>query len=143
MRRAAGYILFHREAGETRFLLLRNAHHGTWSFPKGHLEPGEDLATGARREVREETAIEAWRHVPGFEARLAYTVKKEDRPGATEDYRKEVVLFLGETPDRSWQRSSEHDAGDWYTASGVLERLGPPDLKDAFSRCVAFLETLP
>ena len=31
---------------------------GTWSFPGGHLEFGEDIFTCARREVMEETGVE-------------------------------------------------------------------------------------
>ena len=30
-----------------------------WSFPKGHVEPGETLLQAASRETREETGIEA------------------------------------------------------------------------------------
>lgn len=30
-----------------------------WSLPKGHIEPGESSEQAARREVREETGIEA------------------------------------------------------------------------------------
>lgn len=32
---------------------------GLWSIPGGHIEPGEKAAEAARREVREETSIEA------------------------------------------------------------------------------------
>jgi 8-oxo-dGTP diphosphatase len=44
-------------AGKRVLLGLRkNAHGtGTWSFPGGHLEYGEDVGTCAVREVREET----------------------------------------------------------------------------------------
>jgi 8-oxo-dGTP diphosphatase len=44
-------------AGKRVLLGLRkNAHGmGTWSFPGGHLEYGEDVETCAVREVREET----------------------------------------------------------------------------------------
>ena len=38
-------------------LMIRVNHH--WSFPKGHLEPGETAAQAAKRETREETGIDA------------------------------------------------------------------------------------
>jgi ADP-ribose pyrophosphatase YjhB (NUDIX family) len=37
---------------------------GLWSFPGGRTEPGESAEATARRELREETGIEAGRLVP-------------------------------------------------------------------------------
>lgn len=44
----------------------RTAAHGagSWSFPGGHLEPGEHPAEGAARELAEETGLEATSVVP-------------------------------------------------------------------------------
>jgi len=54
---SAGGVVFRREAGATRFLLIRDSYRN-WGFPKGHLEPGEPPAEAARREVTEETGLE-------------------------------------------------------------------------------------
>ena len=53
--RASGTVLYRTDGDELLFLLLENAIHGAWGFPKGHLEQGEDLEEGARRECLEET----------------------------------------------------------------------------------------
>jgi len=44
-------------AGPEGVLLLRHKRLGIWVQPGGHLEPGEDLAEGARREAAEETGL--------------------------------------------------------------------------------------
>jgi 8-oxo-dGTP pyrophosphatase MutT (NUDIX family) len=53
---SAGGIVFRRERGKPRYLLIRDSYRN-WGFPKGHLEPGEEPATAALREVGEETGL--------------------------------------------------------------------------------------
>jgi 8-oxo-dGTP pyrophosphatase MutT (NUDIX family) len=54
---SAGGIVFRRqEAGEVRFLLIKDSY-GNWGFPKGHLEDGESPADAALRETAEETGL--------------------------------------------------------------------------------------
>jgi 8-oxo-dGTP pyrophosphatase MutT (NUDIX family) len=51
----AGAVTFRIDAGGPEFLLVRakkDPQH--WIFPKGHIEPGEDSADTALRELREE-----------------------------------------------------------------------------------------
>ncbi|MDJ0740321.1 MAG: Nudix family hydrolase [Gammaproteobacteria bacterium] len=54
--------------GEGRVLLAKRpdgAHQGgLWEFPGGKLEPGEDIAVGLRRELREELGVDPLRHRP-------------------------------------------------------------------------------
>ena len=54
---SAGGVVFRREGGVTRFLLIRDSYRN-WGFPKGHLEAAEPPAEAARREVTEETGLE-------------------------------------------------------------------------------------
>jgi 8-oxo-dGTP pyrophosphatase MutT (NUDIX family) len=57
---SAGGIVFRLERGKPRYLLIRDSYRN-WGFPKGHLEPGEEAATAAVREVREETGVRSLR----------------------------------------------------------------------------------
>jgi 8-oxo-dGTP pyrophosphatase MutT (NUDIX family) len=55
---SAGGVVF-RRAGDgagPRYLLIHDGH-GNWGFPKGHVEPGEEPAAAARREITEETGL--------------------------------------------------------------------------------------
>jgi len=48
--------------GDVEILLVRRRappFEGYWSFPGGHVEPGEPLLEAARRELEEETGVEA------------------------------------------------------------------------------------
>ena len=51
-----GYFIKYNEKGEAQ-LLVFTAPDLSWRFPGGTVEPGEDLAEGLRRELREETGI--------------------------------------------------------------------------------------
>jgi 8-oxo-dGTP pyrophosphatase MutT (NUDIX family) len=54
---SAGVVVVRPVDGDWRVLLLRVYNY--WDCPKGVVEPGEDPLNAARREVREETGIDA------------------------------------------------------------------------------------
>ena len=54
----AGIIPMHFCGDDIRILLVRGKQSGKWGFPKGHLEPNEDLIGTAIREMKEETNID-------------------------------------------------------------------------------------
>ncbi len=54
---SAGGVVFRRTPDNgVVFLLIRDSYRN-WGFPKGHVEPGEESAAAARREVAEETGL--------------------------------------------------------------------------------------
>ena len=55
--RSCGAVVYKREYDRTLFLLERMVQ-GHISLPKGHMEAGETEEETARREIREETALE-------------------------------------------------------------------------------------
>lgn len=56
-RLSAGVVIVRDTPEGLRYLLLRAYRH--WDFPKGMVEPGEEPMAAARREVAEETGIDA------------------------------------------------------------------------------------
>ena len=53
---SAGGVVFRRSDDGLLVLVIRDAYKN-WGFPKGHVEPGEDAAGAAVREVAEETGL--------------------------------------------------------------------------------------
>ena len=108
-----------------RVLLLRL--YGSWDFPKGRVEPGEDALAAARREVREETTVDdlqfAWGEIHidtapyGREHKVArYFVART----ATANISLPVNPELGRPEHHEWRWF------DWDAAEQrVAERLWP------------------
>jgi len=59
--RAAGGVVVRVpvSAAAPEVLVVHRVAHDDWSLPKGHLDPGEDDAEAAVREVAEETGVSA------------------------------------------------------------------------------------
>lgn len=55
---AAGGLVVRPDGEDSvELVVIHRPHRGDWSFPKGHLEPGETPETAALREVEEETGL--------------------------------------------------------------------------------------
>jgi 8-oxo-dGTP diphosphatase len=59
VRAAGGVITRAGDDGTPEVLVVHRPRYDDWSFPKGKLDPGEDDAAAALREVHEETGCRA------------------------------------------------------------------------------------
>ena len=110
---SAGAVVFYR-GEDIKYLLLFSTFCG---FPKGHIEPGEQEAQAALREIREEAALQV-KLIDGFRHMEEYTYERkgEQRP-------KRVIYFLGEAFDCNSQLSHEHTQMAWFSYDEALARL--------------------
>jgi deoxyribose-phosphate aldolase len=116
MRRefSGGGVVFRRDGDAALFLLIKD-RFGRWTFPKGHIDPGETAEQAARREVAEETGlvtvrshgkirtIQYWFHWRGDRVlkRVAYYLFEASRP-------QEICLQTAEgISDHMWARGEE------------------------------------
>ncbi len=72
---SAGGVLVRHVRGKDEVCLILRDRHGrpVWGLPKGHLEPGEDAAAAAQREVREETGWDGAIAAPLGDVRYTFT----------------------------------------------------------------------
>ncbi|MEG1687795.1 MAG: NUDIX domain-containing protein [Angelakisella sp.] len=96
--KSCGALVFRKNEQSYDLVLLRHRFGGHWSFPKGHVELGENEHQTALREVREETGIHI-RLVEGFRESVEYFPK----PGV----KKQVVYFLGKALEETLVRQEE------------------------------------
>ena len=136
---AAGVVLYRDSAQGARFLLLRNARHGTWAFPKVHADPGESNDDCARREVREETGDIGFELVDGFRHVVRYRVPDKAAGARGGGYDKEVTYFLGRLTRGEPELSKEHAEARWATAEearALLQHAGNVEVLEAAVRAL-------
>ena len=88
--KSCGTVIFRKARGKYAVLLIKNKYTDCWSFPKGHVEPGENEYQTAIRETREETGIDV-KIENGFRMESNYLIGKK------KNIEKTVVYFTALT----------------------------------------------
>jgi len=100
--KSCGAVVYRYNGDSLELLLIRHRFGGHWSFPKGHVEEGENEFQTALREVKEETNLSI-RLRDGFRECVEYFPKPY--------IKKQVVYFLGlslgDEPRRQEEEISE------------------------------------
>lgn len=122
---SAGAIVFR---GDT-VLMIRVGSR--WSFPKGHLEPGETLLQAASRETREETGIEA-------ELLEEYPLPV---PSAREDDRRTVWFYPARYRKGELRtQQSEVSEAVWVKLSDAAEKITFAPDRAVFLKALAIIK---
>lgn len=132
--KSCGALVFRRDGDKIYVLMIRHKAGGHRSFPKGHVEAGEDEHATAVREVEEETAVSI-----RIRSSFRETVHYSPAVGVV----KEVVYFLaftdqtevspreGEIAEVDWVPIEKAEASlthenDRVVFRAALKRIGNP-----------------
>ena len=115
-----------REASEQLIAVVRLRKDKSWVLPKGKLKPGEDALACARREVMEETGLDARRHaLTDWRLENEYEIFEEWRwryaPGVTRNTEHVFGLMLP-APVEVRISPREHLAQAWLPWWEAAER---------------------
>src|SRR6266508_997804 len=124
--RSSGAVIVNPEG---RTLLLCLEHEGTWSLPKGTVEPGETLEQTALREVHEETGLEVRLIRPLHEVSYSFYW-----PPAGVNYHKTVAYFLAEPVGGEVRPEPGFEEARWVTHEEALRLLRWPNDRDVVSK---------
>jgi dATP pyrophosphohydrolase len=142
-------IVVHRPASTgSEFLVLERSpeRQGYWHLVAGALDEGEDEASAAARELREETGLA----VPVWDLGLRYLYALEEEPpevrarfspGVTAIA---VSAFVAEAPP-GWEPvlDEEHVDYRWCTADEACKLLRYPEPRDALEKVARRLAETP
>lgn len=118
-RKSCGVIPYRHCLGRTEYLILLQTSN-SWSFPKGHMEPGETEPQTALRELYEETGLTATL-LPDAFVTAQYKI-----PPLTQ---KQVTLFLGHVQGKLTLQEKEITDCRWVTAEELPNYLHPDTCK--------------
>ena len=135
---SAGCVIFYGKWQDVEYLLLyRKAspgHREFWGFPRGEVEPNETEQETARREVKEETSLDA-KILPEFKHELEFFFKEKG-----ELVRKKNIFFVGQVETKDVKLSKEHNAFEWFSYDDAISRLKFKTQKETLIKAHDFLE---
>lgn len=118
----AGAIVLNQVNPELIVLLYR-AKQKDWSFPKGHVEEGEEIAETTRREVREET---------GLPVRLLSKLSPMEYEHPAGDMVVVYMFLMQSENDSALKPETLDDKVIWFNFKEVYEKLSYDNIKNYY-----------
>lgn len=119
----AGGIVIKEDGGQKFILLVYRKKENDWSFPKGHVEPGEEIQKTVLREIEEETGLKT-EIVNELEPNKYIDSKTGD---ATITY-----MYLLRAITNDLKPEYEGDEVEWVKFDEIRDRLSYDSLKEYF-----------
>jgi len=120
---SAGGVIVKGRGRDCRVCLIARRRDGAlvWGLPKGHVEPGEALATCAQREVSEETGLRGALTVKLGTIAYAFTEPPRRRVFKTVHFY--LLRYLEGSPEG---HDAEVDQAAWFSLDEARARLAYP-----------------
>mgnify|MGYP002764401465 CR=1 FL=1 len=113
--KSCGAIVYRKSHGNIEILLIKHVNSGHWSFPKGHVEGTETEVETAKREIKEETAIDVLID-PTFRETVSYFPKR--------DTQKTVVYFIARAKNYDFfPQAEEISEIRWVDIGHVVRKM--------------------
>lgn len=131
IRECGGAVVVNKDGN----ILVANRFGHTWTFPKGHIDPGEDALAAAERETKEETGVSDLTLIKELGSCARHKIGKEGK-GEDTSVLKRYTYFLFTTDQMELAPEDDtHPEARWVPREKVTGMLTHP--KDAaFFECV-------
>jgi ADP-ribose pyrophosphatase YjhB (NUDIX family) len=126
--RSAGGVVTN---GDGKILVV--SQRGTsWSLPKGHIDPGEDALTAAKREIAEESGIGELELIGELGTYQRYRIGVNGQEDRSE--LKSITMFLFKTNENTLKPTDpDNPEARWVARNDVANLLTHPKDREFFS----------
>ena len=130
--KSCGAIVYKKENNEYKFLLVYQ-NNGHYSFPKGHVEIGENEIETALREIKEETNLSV-KIDDGFRYSIEYLVEQKN-------VMKDAVYFVA-TPisDKLQAQEGEINECIWCSYEEAYEKLKFDNIREVLKKAYNYIK---
>lgn len=119
-------------------VLVVNQRGNSWSLPKGHLDPGEDALTAAKREIHEESGVNELVLIKELGSYERARIGKHGGDDPVEV--KHLTFFLFRTTQQELKPIDPHNPeARWVEKSGVANLLTHPKDREFFEKIAAHI----
>jgi 8-oxo-dGTP pyrophosphatase MutT (NUDIX family) len=120
---SAGGIVVRHTDGKTLIALARERDYREYVLPKGHLEPGEDAETAARREIAEEVGVTDLRLLKplGVKERLSFDKRSWKRT--------HYFLYATDQVEATPEDTEHHNTMEWFPVNRLPDMFWPEQRK--------------
>ncbi len=132
---SSGGIVFKYLKQELRILLIKD-YYGHWTYPKGHIQPGESSVQAALREITEETGLQDLAII-GKVGRNNYFFRL-----SAELIFKTVDFFLieAEGQEKIVVQKNEIEAARWFKPQAALKKVDYKGAEEMLKKAIKIYE---
>ena len=113
-------------------VIVVNQNGNSWSLPKGHIEPGEDALTAAKREIKEESGITSLNLVKELGAYKRYKIGPGGVGEDTSESKTITMFFFTTNQKKLKPTDPENPEARFIPKDKVVELLTHPKDKEFF-----------
>ncbi len=114
-------------------VLVVNQRGNSWSLPKGHVDPGEEILEAARREIHEESGVSKLELVRKLGSYERHRISKDGK-GEDLSEKKQIHMFLFRTDqDELAPTDPMNPEARWISRNQVGKMLTHPRDREFFA----------
>lgn len=126
--------------GPSNKIVVVSQHGNSWSLPKGHVDPGENLVEAAIRETEEEAGITSLKLIKKLGSYKRYQIARDGSENKNE--LKTIHIFLFSTAQTDLQPiDPDNPEARWVSADEVEALLTHPKDKAFYASILPTLNT--